>query len=292
MTGDALYELGRRVKLVVCDLDGTLLNSGKQISAASVEAVQGARQRGVQTTFCTGRIHDMTLAYSRRMNIEGPMAAANGAVILDAQSGAILYKKTIPAAAALAVVSFCGQKGMDCSLLASEGCFFSRNSVRRQRFEQYNRIAEADGLPPLILRSLDDGFGDALSCDIYKILIYEIAEGQKKTAEAFLASFPELARTSSEEGLLDVSAAGVDKGRALRRLARIAGVSKGEICVFGDYCNDIPMMDQAGFPIAMGNAPEEVQLAALAVTASNDEDGVARGIEKYILQTGGRSDEI
>lgn len=64
------------------------------------------------------------------------------------------------------------------------------------------------------------------------------------------------------------------------------GISRQEVCVFGDYLNDISMMEQSGLPIAMGNAHREVKEAALAVTEGNDEDGVARGIERYILQMG------
>lgn len=278
---------GRVIKLIVCDLDGTLLDGGKRISGASLAAIERARERGVFTTLCTGRVHTMLRAYSRRLRIDGPLIAANGAVILDARDDRILRQRTVDPGAALGLLTFCAQNGVDCALLASHGCFFSRGSARIRRFEEYNDIARAEGLPEIPLHFFGDGFREALAGDIYKILVLETGNEEKKTVEAYLAGLPAFDRTSSDEGLLDISARGVSKGEGVRRLARMLGVSKREICVFGDYCNDIPMMEQAGLPIAMGNAHESVKGAALAVTEGNDEDGVARGIERYILQSGG-----
>lgn len=282
-----IYALGRAIKLIVCDMDGTLLDSRKQISRVSLATMEKAREKGIFTTICSGRVHTMLTAYSRQLKIEGPLIAANGAVIFDTRDDRILFQKTIEPEAARALLLFCEQHEMDYSLLASKNCFFSRNSVRIRRFQQYNSIARTDGLPEIPLRFFSDDYSEALSDNIYKILVYELQEGQKKQTEAYVEKHPELAWTSSEEGLLDISASGVNKGEGIRTLARILGVSASEICVFGDYCNDISMMEQAGLPIAMGNAHESVKKAALAVTASNDEDGVARGIEKYILQTWG-----
>lgn len=288
MNTEELRALGRKVKLIVCDLDGTLLNSGKQISDANLRAIEKAGREGVFTTLCSGRIHQMMQVYIRRLNIRGPLIAANGAVIFDGGINKILSQKTLDPDEALPLLQFCRQNGMDYSALTAGGSFFSKNSVRIGRFKQYNTIAQSEGLATIPLRFFENGRSAALPDDIYKILIYELKEGQQKTAEERLKKIPAFNYTSSEKGLLDVSARGVNKGRALRELARILGVTRQQICVFGDYYNDITMMAGAGLSIAMGNAPDEVKKATLAVTGSNDEDGVALGIEKYILQTEGK----
>lgn len=280
---EALYELGRRIRLIVCDLDGTLLDSRKRISGASLAAIGKAREKGVFVTICSGRVHQMLYAYSRELGIRGPLAAANGAVILDTRGGEMLYRKIIDPAVALPLLRFCEQNGMDYAALAAKGCYFSRGSARIRRFEQYNLIAAADGVPPAPLSFFDGDHGPALSDEIYKILIYELREERARAARDFIKSCGGLGWTSSEKGLLDVSAAGVSKGDAVRRLAAMLDIPLRQVCVFGDYCNDISMMEAAGLPIAMGNAHQTVKNAALAVTAGNDEDGVARGIEEYIL---------
>lgn len=283
MRKEALYELGQRIKLIVCDLDGTLLDSRKQISRASLAAIEKARAKGVFVTICSGRVHQMLYAYSRELDIRGPLIAANGAAILDTRNGEMLYRQVIDPADALPLLRFCEQNGMDYAALAAKGSYFSRGSVRIRRFEQYNLIAEADGLPPVPLFFFDGDYGPALSDEIYKILIYELREEREKAALGFIATRRGLDWTSSEKGLLDVSAAGVSKGGAVRRIAAMLDIPLSQVCVFGDYCNDISMMEAAGLPIAMGNADPSVKKAALAVTAGNDEDGVARGIEEYIL---------
>lgn len=280
---EALYELGQRIRLIVCDLDGTLLDSCKQISRASLAAIEKAREKGVFVTICSGRVHQMLYAYSRELDIRGPLVAANGAVVLDTRNGEMLYRKIIDPAAALPLLEFCEQNKMDYAALAESGNYFSSDSARIWRFEQYNRIAEAAGFPPARLYSFDGGHGQVLSDEIYKILIYELREERENAARGFIGGCGGLGLTSSEKGLLDVSAAGVSKGDAVRRLAAALDIPLQQVCVFGDYFNDISMMRAAGLSIAMGNAHQEVKEAALAVTTSNDEDGVARAIEEYIL---------
>ncbi|HWO00854.1 MAG TPA: HAD hydrolase family protein, partial [Blastocatellia bacterium] len=87
----------------------------------------------------------------------------------------------------------------------------------------------------------------------------------------------------SKPRFLDVTAYGMHKGSVVIRLAKIFGVSTDQIAVIGDGLNDIEMFKQAGISIAMGQAVEEVLAAATYVTASNDDEGWARGIEKYVL---------
>ena len=281
---ESLNALGRDIELIVCDLDGTLLNSGKQISRANLASIEKARGAGVFATICTGRVHTMLRLYSKTLDIQGPLIAANGAVIFDTKSGKTLYQKTIDTEAALALLSFCGQKEIDCSVLCAEACFFMGNNAQMMGFAQYNDLAAANGLPPVRLSSLSGNFGLAHAGDIFKILIYEPVEERQKAAVEFIEKTSGLEWTSSSKGLLDVSAIGVSKGDGVRRLAEILGVDCRRVCVFGDYYNDISMMKQAGLSIAMGNAPDDVKRAASAVTADNDEDGVALGIEEYVLQ--------
>lgn len=82
---------------------------------------------------------------------------------------------------------------------------------------------------------------------------------------------------------IEVNAAGVNKGKALVRLGEILGISREEIMAFGDGANDLDMMKEVGIGVAMGNGKEEIKEAADYIAASNDEDGVARFLEEYVL---------
>lgn len=272
-----------KIKLVVCDLDGTLLNSRKEISPRSIAAVQAARKKGIEVTFCTGRIHTMLQVYSRAIGLEQPLAAANGAVITNGKTGQIYSARPVEHTAAEAVFQYCLENNLDCSVLAREGGIFTQESGRIQRFEQYNRFAAREGLPLMPIIHAGRGFTLPPACAIYKLLISGLGAAQTAAAEKFLTRFPALGYTSSDTGLLDISAAGVSKGGGVRKLCALFGVTAAQVCVFGDYYNDISMLEEAGLPVAMAGAPEDVKKKALLVAPSNDEDGVAAVLEQYIL---------
>jgi Cof subfamily protein (haloacid dehalogenase superfamily) len=278
-----LRKAGRKIRLIVCDLDGTLLNSRKLISPENLAAVREARSRGIFVTICSGRVHSMLEAYSRTLDIQGCLIAANGGVIFDTRRGEIVYRNPADGEKIYRLLRFCRDRGMDHIVVTSEACWYSENSLRIRRFEQYNDIAAADKLQPIPLRPFGADYREALGAEIYKVLVSGLSPEEQLMTEACIRSLGGLSNTSSEPDLLDVSAEGVDKGKGVRILADRLGLAREQICVLGDYWNDIPMLEAAGFPIAMGNGDERVKAHALVVTGSHDEDGVAAAIKKYIL---------
>ena len=118
-----------------------------------------------------------------------------------------------------------------------------------------------------------------------KLLVrHETLTGDELLAAARTA-LGALAETTSSgtDGLLEISAAGISKASGLASYAEERGVDAGDVIAFGDMRNDLPMFARAGFSIAMGQAPEDVRAAADAITASNDEDGVAHAIDEILL---------
>ena len=271
------------VRIIVCDLDSTLLNSQKLISKASLNAIRAARERGIFVTICTGRIPEMMEAYSRILEINGCFIAANGAAIADTRNGAMPYLECVDMKEAKLFLEFCRQKGFDHLAAASEGCWYSAGSERIKKFEQYNEIARKENLRQIPLRQFNSGYDCVDGMKIYKLLASGLSAKEQRETEDFIKTMPLSCYTSSEPGLLDINASGVDKGMGVRTLAGIMGYKKEEICVFGDYHNDIPMFEAAGFSVAMGNGDDEVKKRASVVTGTNDEDGVAMAIEKYFL---------
>jgi Cof subfamily protein (haloacid dehalogenase superfamily) len=225
----------------------------------------------------------MLEAYSRTLSMEGPLISANGAVIIDTRTGEMLYKNFTDPKAVYPLLLFCREHGLDHLLVNTEGCWYAEGSKRIARFEQYNQIAGEDNLPLIPLRLFDPDYRTALSGEIHKMLIANLSSNEMEMTEGYIRTLKDLDYTTSDEGLLDVSAPGVSKGAGVAALGRILGLEKQQICVFGDYLNDISMFEQAGFPVAMGNADEQVKRHALAITGSNDEDGIAQAIKRYIL---------
>jgi Cof subfamily protein (haloacid dehalogenase superfamily) len=280
---EAVRNAGQAVRLIVCDLDGTLLNSRKRISSENRAALREAQAKGIAVTLCSGRVHTMLEAYTRLLDIRCPVVTANGAVIFDPRTGEMPYRNFADRERVYPLLRFCLDRAFDSIVVSSEGCRYSPGSNRIARFEQYNEIAGRDKLPLLSLRRFDPDFRETLRGDIYKVLVSGLSPEEQAQVEEQVRSIGNLSVTSSEEGLMDIGAFGINKGQGVRILADLLGLEKREICVMGDYHNDIPMFECAGLPIAMGNASDAVKRSALAVTAANDDDGVALAVRRYIL---------
>jgi Cof subfamily protein (haloacid dehalogenase superfamily) len=269
---------------MVCDMDGTILDSAKRLSSRTLSAIRAAEsERGVATTVCSGRVCAMMGLYVKKLGLKIPFISSNGGAIVDPGTDEVLFQMPLPKDEASALMDFCGRNGFDYCALGPEGGFFSPFSPDGEcikRFNRYNLLSEADGVRPMPLY----GIGGASSAVLHKILIFR-GDGVTPRVEAFLSGLPGLSYTMSDVTVMDVMAAGVNKGEGVAHLAKIMGVAREHVCVFGDYTNDLPMFREAGTSVAMGNACDEAKAAADFVTASNNDDGVAEFIEKYILNT-------
>ncbi len=273
--------MSRPIRLIVTDMDGTLLDPDKQITARTVEAVRAARKQGVAVTICSGRIHTMMENYLPALPVEGLYLAANGAVIADAGTGAIVWGAPIQENEVAALLDWAAARNYDVGVMAAGACYFLRDAVCMGRFEAYNQMIKPQGFSGVRCRILSPG--EVPGEPVYKILACEEDESRHRAMADYIATRPSLSDTVSEPGLLDISAAGVDKGSGLRRLMELMGVEREEVCTFGDYFNDLPMLREAGLAVAMGNACDAVKACAHLVAPANDEDGVAQVIESHIL---------
>lgn len=283
MEYEKLRELGKNIRLVMTDMDGTLLNSEKRVSPRTRAVIDRMRERGIGFAVCTGRIPTMVEFYLKDLEITIPIVAANGAIVWDPQRGEALYGKPIDPDQAEALMDFCLEHHMDYSALTLEASYFSLNSVRIKRFHAYNEISKSNGGREMQLEYLRDGHKFLRNHKIYKMLVYELEDGQQEMAEGCMKHLPGLTYTSSDAKLWDIAAAGVSKGGGLLEAARIMGIPREQICAFGDFYNDLTLLEAAGLPIAMGNACGELKERAAYVTGSNDEDGVADAIERLLL---------
>lgn len=265
------------------DLDQTLLNSDSTLSQENLDAIRAAEAKGIFFTVCSGRIFPMMEAYTRSLDIRGPVITTNGAAIVDGKSGKLLSRHTIPHEVAVRILDFARERDYDYSALTSQVSYFSGNSQRIKRFERYNEIAESGGLQAMRLEYFDGRSYTDIENDILKMLLYQIPAEEFSTVTAFLDSIPEINFTSSDEGLLDIMAAGTNKGTSVAEVRKLFGLEKEQVCVFGDYINDLAMFEEAGLTVAVANAHEELKSKASYVTDTNDRAGVARALKALIL---------
>jgi len=280
---ERLRQLGSQVKLLVCDMDGTLLNPRKEVGADTLKALRKMKEAGKYYTICTGRITPMVRYYIDLLEIEVPVITANGAVIWEPLEEKILYEEELPGEELLELLEFCRKHDLDYSALTMGTGYFSRNSRRISRFEQYNSIAAENGNELMQLEYFDDNHACICGQKVFKVLIYELEEGQLGIAKTFINGRKHIGYTSSEPGLLDVAHRIVDKGYGIRKAAEFMNLKKTEICAVGDYFNDIPMLEEAVFPVAMENGCAEIKEKAHYVTGTNEANGIADMIYKFII---------
>ena len=266
-------------KWVVFDLDGTLLNSAKELTDEVRQAISMLTANDKQVFIATGRHALIASKYIYDLDLNTPLIACNGALIMDIRNEQILHMKLIKPDIALKVVSYCRQNQLDFLVYVPKAIYYSENSKRVNVIIKYNNSVEEKLRAPLYsAESLD-----VLNEDIIKILIRTDDDNLIKKLNEDVNKDGSLTIVQSEENLFDIMASGVSKGAGLSILAKHFGIYLERTVVFGDNYNDISMFELAGMSIAMGNAEEELKRIADYITLSKDESGVSRAIYKYIL---------
>lgn len=263
------------IKLLVSDVDGTLVRGDKTLSQATIDAFGRLRAAGITATLISARPPSGMLRLAKALDIPGPLGAFNGGTLIDA-SGAVLSAQRLTPDVAAASLALLEAAGVDIWLFA-DGLWYSRDT--RNIHTDHERLA-ADTEPTLVadFSGLDQ---------VDKIVaISEDHAGLAELEAKVIAAVGERATVArSQPYYLDITAPAANKGDGIVAVAKAAGVSLAETAAIGDMANDLPMFARAGLAIAMGQAPEHVRTAARFVTTSNDDDGVAQAIDRYILRT-------
>lgn len=264
-------------KLIVSDMDGTLLNDSKQVSEATKQAIAKLERHGAKFTLATGRIYPAAKLYSDDLGITSPMICCNGAVIIDPINDQILYERTISPEIGSAVIDICEKYGVYYHVYDKDTIYSNR---MERVIEYFNEFSKA--LPEkykIKTQIVDDVRALFAKTSIYKIGTFydntDLALQMRKELEAI----PGVTGFKSLETMYDVLAEDTNKGTALKYLCEILGVDISEAVAFGDNENDLEMLQAAGHGIAMGNAEDFVKDVADHIADTNEEDGVRLALE-------------
>jgi Cof subfamily protein (haloacid dehalogenase superfamily) len=277
-----LKEKGKDVKLVVFDLDGTLLTSKSRISDLSILAIKELKKQGFLIAIASGRIFTMLETYYKAIDLKDFVISSNGASIDWIETKETIQKITLDPEDANKVIEYCLLNQIECAVLTRKACYFPKDSYRLTRFEIYNQIAIEQGLTPIDVIVYEDMHQDWT--DIEKILIYEKNAMKISKAEKFIDTYTKLIYTTSDHNMLDISSIGVSKGAAVQKIAEHLRITPEQVCVFGDYDNDVSMFLYAGIAIATENGSKKALKNADFITLSNDNEGIAYAIKEILLR--------
>ena len=270
------------VTIILLDLDGTLLTSDKRISPANRAALERAAAAGVRIVPSTGRFYDGMPAVVRELPFVRYVVTVNGAQVYDAAEKTVLHRAEIQPAAAERVFDALDALPViyDC-FLDGWGYMDERNYARIDAFIQdprVNRMVKELRRPVADFRA----FIRRENRPLQKIqMFFRDMDRRREELERLSRLFPDMAVSSSIPNNIEINDSHATKGEALAFLCRHLGLDIRDAMAFGDGSNDLSMIRAAGTGVAMANAEAALREAADYVTASNDEDGVAKAIEKF-----------
>ena len=261
------------VRLLVTDVDGTLADSNKRVSAVNEAAIRALVADGVAVTLISARPPSGMHWIAERLELPGPFGAFNGGTIFD-REGIVGTPHRLDPEVARAVAGAIERLG------AIRWLFADGDWVTTALDEHHTpREVKSAGLQPIVTDDLSGRIERAdklVAVSDDDALLTRVEEEVRRLAGAHAT----VAR--SQLYYLDVTAPMANKGDGLAALAEAFGVPLHAVAVLGDGDNDLPMFARAGLAVAMGQASDKVRDAAHSVAATNNDDGVADAIARFV----------
>lgn len=248
-----MRQTNKNIKLIALDMDGTLLQSDHEVSIANQEAIKKAMDKGIHVMISTGRWLDYCYDYAERLQLNNYIVTVNGGEIWTPE------KKLL-----------------------------ERHTHKPEVMEKMWKIGRKYDVTMWLVSTEQSYRSDNYPTDFYKEEWLKIGYTTEDLAtldkiRGELAQFEGLELTNSLPTNIEVNPLGVNKANGLKRVCQELDIKMDEIMAVGDSLNDIKMIEQAGLGIAMGNAQDSIKEVADYVTDTNNNDGVAKAIERFIL---------
>jgi len=270
-----------KYKMLVTDMDYTLLNKEKRVSDRNREALRRAMEKGVHMVVATGRIYTSARIYAKLLGLDTSIIASNSALIKDASK--TIFRDILSQDTVREMLRLCHKYGIYCHFF-TENTIYSEKLINVSlRYTEWNKyMGEEDQVK---IRIVDDGeeIIEAAKSEVLKAVVFDDDDEKIQKLRDGIMETGIVSVSQSMKHNLEVMNKGVTKGNAVRILAQLYGINREEVIAIGDNENDISMIEYAGLGIAMGNAEECLKRAADHVTGDYQEDGVAEAIEKFIL---------
>ena len=269
-----------RYRLLVVDIDGTLLDENRHITDEDTEALKKVSDSGVEVSLSTGRVVDACRDILGQLGLDGYHMFFDGALVYNPTKREEVYVDPIEKESVRQLVEFTHQIGLDIDLYSATQFFAERETwatdIRRDFFH----------LPVTIVDFKTIWQTERL---IKSTLVVASNEEKAKANEVYIRFRDRLnfswTRTPAYPDIdfINVISPAASKGKALEALAAFLGIDLSEVMAIGDGVNDIPLLSTAGLAVAMENASDELKAVADHITSGVGHNGVAKAVTKFLL---------
>ena len=276
-----------KYKMVCIDMDGTLLGKDRKISEKNKEVIKRAHKKGVEIVVTTGRIYNNAAYFSHILGVKSPVIAANGAIVREKENDKIIYEGYIPKLDCLEIIEVLNKYKITFQLYTTDTIYVSNilSKIGTELFMTKQIGYEMLKIKYVLVKKNGDWkkILETDNCKITKCIAFSPNIKKINAVNSELIKMNNITICGSGKRSIEINYKNISKGNAVRALGEYYGISKNEIMCIGDNENDISMIKYAGLGVAMGNAIGELKLVADYVTDTNNEDGVAKAIEKFII---------
>lgn len=289
-------------KLVAIDLDGTMLNSYGMITERTKEAIKNTIEKGIDVIIASGRPIDSIKTIAKEINSKNYFIAGNGAIIYDIKEDKIIYDKYLKKEKVLEIIKKCEENSItynvytDKTILVTElkynSLYYHKENLKKEENKKTN-INIVQNMYEYVKNMDQDKFLKMTICDENKNVFNSIIRKIKNIGEIEVLEVSHMSRKIIKQGTqeipieyyyTEITSKNVDKWNAINYLIEKLNIKKEEVIAIGDNINDKEMIQEAGLGVAMDGSTPVITEIADVVTDSNNNDGVAKVLEKYCLE--------
>lgn len=286
-------------KLVAIDLDGTMLNSYGMVTESTKQVIKNTINKGTEVIIASGRPIDSIKTIAKEIGSENYFIAGNGALIYDIKKDEIIYEKFMNKQKVLEIIKICEENSISYNIytektIIAKGLkynvlYYYKENLKKEENKKTN-ITIVEDVYEYIKNLENEKFLKITVCDETKSVFNSIIRKLRTVEDIDVLDVLHMSRKMIKQGTeevpieyyyTEISLKDVDKWNAIEYLANKMNISKDEIIAIGDNINDKEMIENAKVGIAMGQSTPVITEIADFVTSNNNEDGVAKALEKY-----------
>jgi Cof subfamily protein (haloacid dehalogenase superfamily) len=262
-------------KLMAVDIDGTLLDSGGNLTEDTRKAIKSGVEKGLVFTIATGRPIQGVEYLNEMLNLDLPFITYNGAMVVMGKTKEVLYEQKLSAKDAKSIIELGEKYGVTIIVWKNNQLYINRID---EKSEKYKAISKVE---PILIKDVNKLISDGVTKIVWYDEVEKIETFQEEIGQFLNGS---INYHTSRPYLLEFVDKNASKAIAMEKLGEHFKIKQSEMIAIGDGFNDLSMIEYAGLGVAMANSKEAIKEKADYITLSNDENGVAHVINKFILK--------